>query len=46
MIRHIVFFSASDKADIDRIIVGLTTLKAIPYFQHLEIKANFRYIRG
>lgn len=42
MIRHIVFFSASDKADIDQIIAGLTTLKAIPHFQHLEIKANTR----
>lgn len=42
MIRHIVFFSATDKTDVSRIIDGLNTLKGIPHFQHLEIKPNTR----
>lgn len=42
MIRHIVFFSAKDKNDIDRIIVGLSTLKTIPHVNHLEIARNLQ----
>lgn len=40
MIRHIVFFTAKDKADIDKIIDGLSLLYAIPNAFHLEIVRN------
>jgi stress responsive alpha/beta barrel protein len=40
MIRHIVFFTAKDKADIDRIVDGLSVLTAIPYARRIEIARN------
>ena len=40
MIRHIVFFTAKDKADLDRIIDGLSILAAIPHARRLEIARN------
>ncbi|MBM7069317.1 Dabb family protein [Actibacterium sp. 188UL27-1] len=41
-IRHVVFFSATSKADIDRIIKGLSLLKEIPHATTLEIMQNSR----
>lgn len=43
MIRHIVFFTAKDKADIDRMRQGLLTLKDIPTARHFEIGINGRH---
>src|SRR3954471_5563377 len=43
MIRHIVFFTARDKADIDRMRQGLLTLKGIPAVRHLEVALNGRH---
>lgn len=40
MIRHIVFFSARDRADLDRIEAGLAVLKQIPAARRLEIARN------
>lgn len=40
MIRHVVFFSAKDKADVDTIIEGLSILKTIPYSDHFEVSHN------
>ena len=40
MIRHIVLFTAKDKADIDRILDGLSVLTAIPHARRLEIARN------
>lgn len=40
MIRHIVLFTAKDKADIDRIVDGLSVLTAIPHARRLEIARN------
>jgi Stress responsive A/B Barrel Domain len=40
MIRHIVLFTAKDKADIDRIVDGLSVLTAIPHALRLEIARN------
>ena len=40
MIRHIVFFTARDAADLDRIRVGLETLAAIPHARHFEVGRN------
>ncbi|MES5481481.1 Dabb family protein [Bradyrhizobium sp. INPA03-11B] len=40
MIRHIVFFTAKDKADIDQIIEGLSVLTTIPHARRLEIARN------
>ncbi len=42
MIRHIVFFSARNPADIDRILEGLSTLQDIPHASLLEIRPNVR----
>ena len=42
MIRHIVFFSARDKADIDEIVEGLSVLAKIPHSLHFEISRNMR----
>ncbi len=42
MIRHIVFFSAADPADIDAIREGLMMLKDIPNAQHFEVGRNLR----
>ena len=40
MIRHIVLFTAKDKADIDRIVDGLSVLTAIPHARRLEVARN------
>lgn len=40
MIRHIVLFTAKNKADIDRIVDGLSVLTAIPHARRLEIGRN------
>ena len=40
MIRHIVFFSAKDKNDVDVIMEGLSILKTIPHSQHFEVCRN------
>ncbi|WP_427023496.1 Dabb family protein [Aureimonas ureilytica] len=42
MIRHIVFFSAKDKADLPRIKAGLSTLGAIAHHDHFEVVENAR----
>ncbi|UPK38549.1 Dabb family protein [Bradyrhizobium sp. 186] len=40
MIRHIVLFTAKDKADIDQMIDGLSVLTTIPYARRLEVARN------
>ena len=40
MIRHIVLFTAKDKADIDRIVDGLALLTQIPHARRLEVARN------
>ncbi|MGY4177659.1 hypothetical protein ACVIHH_002950 [Bradyrhizobium sp. USDA 4518] len=40
MIRHIVLFTAKDKADIDQMIDGLSVLTAIPHARRLEVARN------
>ena len=40
MIRHIVLFTAKNKAEIDRIVDGLSVLAAIPHARRLEIARN------
>ncbi|GHA52787.1 stress responsive protein [Amylibacter ulvae] len=40
MIRHIVFFNARDKSDLETIYDGLSLLKSNPYATHLEIGRN------
>ncbi|UPJ79288.1 Dabb family protein [Bradyrhizobium sp. 183] len=40
MIRHIVLFTAKDKAHVDQIIVGLSVLTKIPHARRLEIARN------
>ncbi|WP_392337462.1 Dabb family protein [Loktanella salsilacus] len=41
-IRHVVFFSAKDKADIPRIVAGLTRLADIPHSTAFEVRENTR----
>ncbi len=41
-IRHIVFFSARDKADIPRIVAGLEPLGTIPHAEVFEVRTNTR----
>ncbi|KWV58313.1 stress responsive protein [Bradyrhizobium macuxiense] len=40
MIRHIVFFTAKNRADIDQIIEGLSVLTTVPHARRLEIARN------
>lgn len=40
MIRHIVFFSAKDPADLDRIEAGLRLLQGIEAASRLEVRRN------
>ncbi|WP_295806964.1 Dabb family protein [uncultured Nitratireductor sp.] len=40
MIRHIVFFSARDEADVERIAEGLGMLADIPHSDFFEIGLN------
>ncbi|MEI4195309.1 Dabb family protein [Roseovarius sp. E0-M6] len=42
MIRHIVFFSASDPKDVETIREGLMMLSEIPHAQHFEVGQNLR----
>jgi len=42
MIRHIVFFTAQDPDDLDRIRDGLETLSGIPHARHFEVGRNLR----
>ena len=40
VIRHIVFFTAKDKADLARIAEGLELLGQIPHSEHFEVVRN------
>jgi len=40
VIRHIVFFTARDPADLDRIVEGLELLGTIPHSSHFEVSRN------
>lgn len=40
MIRHIVFFSARDEADVERIAEGLRMLADIPHSDFFEVGIN------
>jgi hypothetical protein len=40
MIRHIVLFTAKDKAHIDQIVEGLSVLSTIPHARRLEVARN------
>ena len=40
MIRHIVLFTAKDKAHVDQMIDGLSVLTEIPHARRLEIARN------
>ncbi len=42
MIRHIVLFTARDRADLDRIHSGLMKLADIPHSQHFEVGQNLQ----
>lgn len=42
MIRHIVFFTARDAADLPRIRQGLQLLRDIPHASHFEVGDNLR----
>jgi len=42
MIRHIVFFSARDRADLPRIEAALNRLAEIPGADRLEVRRNLR----
>ncbi|WP_306115728.1 MULTISPECIES: Dabb family protein [unclassified Roseovarius] len=42
MIRHIVFFSATNPDDVDAIREGLMMLKDIPEAKHFEVGRNLR----
>jgi hypothetical protein len=39
-LRHVVFFSAKDKADIPRIVAGLNLLADIPDARAFEVRQN------
>jgi stress responsive alpha/beta barrel protein len=40
MIRHVVFFSAKNKNDVDAVIAGLSVLKTNPHADKIEISRN------
>lgn len=40
MIRHIVFFTARDRAELRRIVEGLELLGQIPHSEHFEVVRN------
>ncbi|MHA7826367.1 MAG: Dabb family protein [Roseovarius sp.] len=42
MIRHIVFFTARDAADLGEIETGLNLLSGIPNARHFEVRPNLR----
>ena len=39
-LRHVVFFSAKDKADIPQIVAGLELLADIPHARFFEVRRN------
>ena len=39
-IRHVVFFSAKDKADVPRVVAGLSMLADIPHARTFEVSQN------
>ena len=41
-IRHVVFFSAKDKQDVDRILSGLNMLREVPGALNFEVSKNLR----
>ncbi len=41
-LRHVVFFSAKDKADIPQIVEGLQLLADIPHTRVFEVRENAR----
>lgn len=42
MIRHVVFFSVRDPADLDRVEAGLKLLEANPHALRLAVRRNLR----
>ncbi len=42
MIRHVVFFSAKDKKDIETIMQGLMKLKSIPHSTYFAVSKNLQ----
>ncbi len=40
VIRHIVFFMARNRGDLDAIVEGLELLGRIPHHQHFEVSRN------
>ncbi len=42
LIRHIVFFSVPDKANLERVRSGLSILTEIPHARHLEIGTSVK----
>lgn len=42
MIRHVVFFSAKDKKDIETIMQGLMKLKSIPHSAYFAVSKNLQ----
>lgn len=40
LIRHVVFFSARDKADVPKIVAGLELLSGIPHSTTFEVRTN------
>lgn len=42
IIRHVVFFSAADRNDVERIVDGLSALKDIPHASVFEVVRNRR----
>ena len=43
MIRHIVFFTLKDRADLDRVQAALSRLAEIPCAKYLEVARNNRH---
>lgn len=39
-LRHVVFFSAKNKADIPQIVAGLELLSGIPHSRRFEVREN------
>lgn len=39
-IRHVIFFSAADENDVERIVDGLSLLKSIPHASMFEVVQN------
>jgi len=39
-LRHVVFFTAKDPADLPQIIAGLNMLADIPHARHFEVREN------